>query len=252
MHLQRIFTKTYSEYLRKHINIDDYRQEVFPCDLKQVKLLANIYQPEGLIDRLDPNNDYQSGIAIYEAYRGISPLLASLPDLWIYLGHVDLFSYVQARHSEVLKETCTEDFVIDHWFQNRVSRFRMALPSGWWSVYLSIDNSREDPYELTKILYSNQEFRTNSFGSQILIRHREAMIGVLEFLSEHKELLEEGMNSRAQYIRILFNKIGGYKPIAFMDRQFFKDELEKRLGILSLRLSQDEVRNNPELYNAEI
>jgi hypothetical protein len=235
--------------LRKNIHVSDYQGEVFPYEPSKVKTLANVYKPEGLLDRLDPEDDFTSAIEIYKAYDTISPLLASLPDLWVYLAHVDLFPYVQKRHSDVLKDDVTEEYIVDHWFKNKVSLFRMAIPSAWWSVYLSIDNNRENPYELTEILFRNQELRTNSFGPLTLIRHKEAMMGVLEFLNEHQELLVDGMNMRAQYIRKLFNFIGGTKRLEFMPKVFFKAELEKRLDIISRKFTREEIQNNNELFN---
>ena len=249
MELQKVFKRSYMEELRKNIHICDYQGAAFPYDPTQVKSLANVYKPDGLLDRLDPDDDFESAKQIFEAYESVSPLLASLPDLWVYLGHADLFPYVQKRHSDVMNVNVTEDYIVDHWFKNKVSVFRMVLPSAWWSVYLSIDKTRSDPYELTEILFKNQELRTNSFGPLTLIRHREAMIGVLEFLKDHPDLLVDGMNMRAQYIRKLFNFIGGTKRLEFLDRSFFRKELEKRYDIISQKFSRDEIQNNNELFN---
>ena len=74
------------------------------------------------------------------------------------------------------------------------------------------------------------------------------MIGVLEFLKENPELLEDGMNMRAQYIRKLFSFIGGYKQLAFMDKNFFKEELEKRLDVISRKFTREEIQNNDKLF----
>lgn len=249
MELQKVFKRSYMDELRKNIHISDYQGESFPYEPSKVKTLANVYKPDGLLERLDPDDDFASAIEIYLAYENITPLLASMPDLWVYLSHVDLFPYVQKRHSDVFKEDITIDYIVDHWFKNKVSIFRMALPSAWWSVYLSIDRERENPYELTEILFKNQELRTNSFGPLTLIRHREAMIGILEFLKEHPELLYDGMNMRAQFIRKLFNLIGGYKRLECMNRDFFKRELEKRLDVISRKLTREEIQNNPNLFN---
>ncbi len=249
MELQKVFKHSYMNELRKNIHISDYQGDAFPYEPSKVKPLANIYKPEGLIDKLDPDDDFTSAKEIYQAYENVTPLLASLPDLWVYLAHVDLFSYVQHRHSDVFKDDITEEYIVDHWFKNKVSVFRMALPSAWWSVYLSIDKTRNNPYELTEILFKNQELRTNSFGPLTLIRHREAMIGVLEFLLEHQELLVDGMNMRAQYIRKLFNFIGGTKRLEFLGRDFFKAELEKRYDIISRKFTREEIQNNNELFN---
>ena len=249
MELQKVFKRSYMDELRKNIHVSDYQGEVFPYEPSKVNTLANVYKPEGLLERLDPEDDFASAIEIYKAYDMVTPLLASLPDLWVYLAHVDLFPYVQKRHSDVLKDDTTEEYIVDHWFKNKVSVFRMALPSAWWSVYLSVDNNRENPYELTEILFRNQELRTNSFGPLTLIRHKEAMMGVLEFLNEHQELLVDGMNMRAQYIRKLFNFIGGTKRLEFMPKDYFKAELGKRLDIISRKFTREEIQNNNELFN---
>lgn len=249
MELQKVFKHSYMDELRKNIHISDYQGEAFPYEPSKVKTLANVYKPEGLLERLDPDDDLSTAIEIYKAYEMVTPLLASLPDLWVYLAHVDLFPYVQKRHSDVLGDDVTEEYIVDHWFKNKVSIFRMAIPSAWWSVYLSIDKTRKNPYELTEILFKNQELRTNSFGPLTLIRHKEAMMGVLEFLQEHPDLLVDGMNMRAQYIRKLFNFIGGTKRLEFLPKEYFKSELEKRLDIVSRKFTREEIQNNNELFN---
>lgn len=250
MELQRVFKHSYMEDLRRHIHIADYQQEQFPYDETKTKHLANVYHPEGLLDKMDPDDDYKSAVALFEAYKNLTPLVASLPDLWVYLTHVDLFPYMQKRYPDVLGEKVNEDYIVQHWFKNAVSVFRMGIPGLWWSVKLSIDEEREDPYELTKILFKNQELRTNSFGPLALIRHKPAMQGILEFLKEHPELLGEGMNMRAVYIRKLFNNIGGYKPLAYMDKQFFKSVLERRLESISEKHSREELQTNKRLFQS--
>ena len=250
MELQKVFKRSYMEELKKNIQISDYQGENFPFDPSKVKSLANIYKADGLLERLDPDDDFTSAIEIYKAYENVTPLLASLPDLWVYLAHVDLFPYVQARHSDVVKDDVTEKYIINHWFENEVSLFRMAIQSGWGSVFLSKDNNRDNPYELTEILFKNQELRTNSFGPLTLIRHKPAMMGVLEFLKEHSELLEDGMNMRAQYIRKLFTFLSGTKRLEFLPKDYFKMELEKRIDVISRKLTREEIQNNNELFNA--
>ena len=250
MELQKVFTHSYMEKLRRNIHVSDYQQESFPYDATQVKKLANIYQPQGLLDQMDATDDYKSAVALYKAYSDLTPLVASLPDLWVYLAHVDLFSYVQKRF-DINNRGIDEKYIVNHWFKNEVNIFRQGLPGLWWSVYLSCDNERKNPFELTEILFRNQELRTNSFGPLLLIRHKPAMQGILEFFKDHTDLLGDGMNMRAQYIRKLFNNIGGYKPLAFMDKYFFRNELEKRLDIISVKYKREDIQNNKQLFNPQ-
>ena len=58
MELQKVFKKSYMEELRRNIHVSDYQGEAFPFDPSKVKSLANVYKPDGLLDRLDPEDDF--------------------------------------------------------------------------------------------------------------------------------------------------------------------------------------------------
>lgn len=244
MELQKVFKHSYMDELRKNIHISDYQGESFPYDPSKVKSLANVYKPEGLLERLDPEDDFTSAIEIFKAYDSVTPLLASLPDLWVYLAHVDLFPYVQKRWPKVLDGSADEQYVLNHWHEN--SHFmRTSFAGLWWHVFLTYDESRNNPYELTEVLFKSQDFRTLRFGELGLIRHKPAMIGVLEYLIENNEIMRNAFDARGQFISRYFNLIGGTKPLAYMDKQFFKNKLEKIKDKLLLINSINDVQNKP-------
>lgn len=246
MELQRVFKRSYMEQLRRNINIDDYRGEKFPYDATQVRPLANVYRPEGLLEKLDPEDDLKTAIAIYEAYPDLDPLVASLPDLWVYLAHTDLFPYVQKRWG---KENLKDSDVKNHWHENKDFFLRTIFAGFWWNVKLTCDDTRENKYELTEVLFQNAELRTTSFGELPLIRHKEAMIGILEFLKENPVLLKDGVNARIRFIRKLFNILGGTREIAYLERDFFKNELYQRLEIIRLIRKDEDVLNGSEIIS---
>ena len=244
MELQKVFKHSYMDELRKNIHISDYQGDSFPYDPSKVKALANVYKPEGLLERLDPEDDFTSAIEIFKAYDSVTPLLASLPDLWVYLAHIDLFPYVQKRWPKVLDGSADEQYVLNHWHEN--SHFmRTSFAGLWWHVFLTYDESRNNPYELTEVLFKSQDFRTLRFGELGLIRHRPAMIGVLEYLIENNEIMRNAFDARGQFISRYFNLIGGTKPLAYMDKQFFKNKLEKIKDKLLLINSINDVQNKP-------
>lgn len=243
MELQRIFKQSYAEYLRKHINISDYQQESFPYDPNMVKPLANIYKPEGLLEQLDPNDDFKSAIALFKAYEGLTPLVASLPDLWVYLAHVDLFPYVQKRWPKIMDKDVDINYVLNHWHENPHNFMRTTFAGLWWHTYLSYDKTRENPFELTEILFKSQDFRTLRFGELGLIRHRPAMLGVLEFLSENPVVMEKAFDARGQFISRYFNMLGGVKPLAYMDKEYFKQKLTEILPAILNVNSISDVQN---------
>lgn len=247
MALQKVFTPGYIQHLKSNIKIENYLGEAFPYDSKYTRQLAGVPHPEDLLSKLvpTPDGDLQSAIAIYEAYPNISPVLAQKDDLWVYLSHVDLFEYVQKRWA--IKGNAEEadkiTHIINHWHRNPKHLFRTSICGLWWQVYLTRDDSRQNPYELTEIYFqAGQDFHQR-FGELLTIRHREAMIGILEFLLEHKELTNKNFDPKGQYISQLFNLIGGTKALASLNRQFFKNELEKRLTKIASIQNRNEVQN---------
>lgn len=254
MALQPVFKRSYIEYLKTHIRPEDYMGDHFEYDRTQVVRLYGIPQPEDLIRKLDPtpDGDIQSAIAIYEAYKNITPLFAQQDDLWVYLTHADLFEYVKKRWPDVEhggRSGNNVDYITDHWFRNRFQFLRTSIAGLWWNIYMTCDTGRTNPYELSYLLFKNQEFRTSSFGELPLIRHKEAMIGILEFLQENKFLFDTGFNARARYIRHLFDVIGGYKNLSFMPRDFFKKQLYQHLKQIELMHDAKDAKAGAVIYN---
>ena len=227
-----------------------YGNSTFEIDQTQVKRLANVYAPEGLAERLTEiwENDFASAVAIYEAYKNISPLLASNEAFWAYLTHTDLFSYTQKRWPKVKEKECSSDYILDHWFLGVNGLLRNAVASMWWSVHNTIDETRENKYELTEVLFKNYTLRIVAFGSTLLIRHREAMIGIMSFLADNPDVTNNALEYRGQFITKYFNRIGAVKQLAFLKRDYFYATCEhmkdKILSVTSRKqLSDDSLYN---------
>ncbi len=253
MALQPVFKRNYIEYLRTHIRPENYKNDHFDYDRSQVVRLYGIQQPDNLLDKLDPSDkgDYKSAVAVFEAYKDISPLFAQQDDIWIYLTHVDLFTYVQKRWPEAQtggKSSSPEDYITDHWFRNRFNFLRTSIAGLWWDIYLTYDNERANPYELSEFLFRNQEFRTSSFGELPLIRHKEAAIGILEYLKDNEYLLSSSFNAKARFIRILFDIWGGYKNISYMSRDEFTKILYMNHELIESVRDVTEVKAGSEIY----
>lgn len=242
MELQKVFKKSYMEELRRNIQVSDYQGDVFPYDPSKVKSLANVYKPEGLLDRLDPDDDFTTAVELFKAYKNVTPLLASLPDLWVYLAHVDLFPYVQKRWYKVMEKDIDAKYILNHWHENE-HFMRTTFAGLWWHTYLTYDELRDNPFELTEVLFKSQDFRTLRFGELGLIRHKPAMIGVLEFLLENPEVYQTAFDARGQYISRYFNLLGGTKPLTFMERDYFKRVLYNIKPLLLEIKSVHDVQN---------
>ena len=250
MQLQKTFKENYMKTLRdavkSEIAIPLYGKETFQIDTTQVKRLANVYAPVGLAEKLNEvyEDDFKSAVAIFEAYEKISPLLASNEAFWAYLTHVDLFAYAQNRWPKVKENACSADYILDHWFVSANGVLRNAIGSMWWSVYNSIDDTRENRYELTEILFKNYTLRVVVFGSSMIIRHREAMIGILSFLFDNPDITNNALEDRGRFISKYFNRLGAVKQLAFLNRDFFYAKCEqlkdKILSVTSRNKLSDE------------
>lgn len=241
MALQKVFREAYVEALRSNIDPAKYAGESFEYDETQVHYMANVHQPDGLVDRMDEKDDLKSAIELYEAYQELTPLAASKNDIWTYLTHVDLFAYMQKRFPEVKEGNVDTKFIRERWFRNTQGTIRSSLAGLWWSVYCSVDESRTDKYELTRMLFQNDNIRTHYFGPSTIFRHREAVLGILEFLVENPDVSGVHFNSRCIYIAQYFNRLGAVKQLAYMDRNFFKEELMKKKPVLLTVTSKAQV-----------
>lgn len=247
MKLQKVFKESYVKDLRDKvkagISLSDYSKAKFPYNEKMVRSIANLYQPTNLLDKLDYTDDLISAKALYEAYPNMSPLLASNDCFWTYLTHVDLFQYVQARWPKVLRGEADKNYIESHWFQGGNTFQQTSLSGLWWSVYCTIDKSKDNnrKYEITDFFFSHIHYR--ELVGTTLFRHKEAVIGIMEFLMENPEIANSYSKWRIRFIMKYFNQLGAVKVLSYFNRDFFKAELKKKKDTLLYRIQEFEIEN---------
>lgn len=240
---QKIFRDRYVNELKKKVQsaeiLNYYKSIEFVYDKNEVLPVQNINIPKDLLGSLDVGNDFRTAIAIYEAYENLEPIQASDERLWTYLAHVDLYPYMIERWPEVYKGDSINPskYILDHWFlisSAQSNLLRHALSGLWWSVHLSVDDERENKYELTEILFRQLDFPTRTLGTYKLGRHKEAVLGILEFIQENEDLFKTKFEPKTRFVTKHLNVIGGVKPLSYFRRDFFKSELEKVSDSISL------------------
>lgn len=231
MLLQRTFKKNYVEALldavRNGQNLDLYAQDSFDYDAEQVVMIPNLAYPEGLIDKLvpTPQGDFDSAVAIYEAFPNLTPLQAADKSFWTYLTHVDLFEYVQKRYPKVKDEGFNSiPYIVDHWFCGSDWYWRHPIASLWWFVHQTIDENNGDKYKYTRFFFSSFGFRTN-FAKYSIARLKEAVFGYFDFLMENPEITAQFLKPRNLFITKHLNKMGGARLLSVLPREAFKEEL---------------------------
>lgn len=253
--LQKTFNKAYKDKLRADVESGQslalYRADKFEVDPNGVRSIVNLWRPDGLAEKMvpQPDGDFQSAIALYEAYPGLSPLIASSEAFWAYLTHTELFAYVRNRYPKADTEKAGKEYILDHWFFGDKGVFRNALASLWWTIHLSVDNTRADRYELSKVFFRDYSTRSTFLAPTFFIRHREAMIGVLEFLLDKPEVLKTSPRLRFRFIAKYFNRMGAVKQITYLDRCYFRSECERIYPLLMQVNSEEDVSNGRLLYS---
>lgn len=231
MLVQHSFKKAYSEELaervRQGLDLELYAQEEFSYDKSQVVILPTLPHPEGLSEKMIPTTqgDFQSAVALFEAYPKLTPVQASDRSFWIYLAHVDLFRYVQQRFSKIKEQGFNNSqYILDHWYFAQGSIMH-SLAGLWWLTYLTVDeDSSSERYKYTKVIFQDYTMRTN-LAQYAFARHKEALFGYFQFILDYPEVFSSFFKSRNRFITKHFNKIGGSRLLSTLPREYFYDEL---------------------------
>jgi len=172
-------------------------------------------------DRND-NSEFQVAKILWENTKYLTPYQASDIGFWNYLNHFTFYSFLQKRWP-----INNINDILNHYIQKSSSQASLidyTLSGYWWSIYLTVDYKRENPFELTEILFQNSSFRTKNFGGTKIFRHRDAVIGTLEFIAENN-LNKSNFEDNSRAISVFLTLLGGTKPLGYFDKDWFKAKL---------------------------
>lgn len=273
MAYQKLFRTKYVDQLidqvNNGINLERFYGSRFNYDESQVLSVPKIFQPEGLLYKMNPDDNCSTGIALFEAFPTISALQAADNRLWIYLAVADLFPYVRKKWAPQLPDPDDPDRMEKmisniriHWFGLQKDSYtfnpmRHALSNLWWSVYISVDRKAqtlEDKYKYTKLLFKNETFRTRT-ATGFLGRNREALYGILDFMEKCPEMFGGKKETAFNEITKFLNYLGGGIQLSFMKRDFFLDQLMSNRELLLSRIGERNGTNTseePKPYTADM
>lgn len=241
--LQKTFKDSYTKQLIDGVKsgrtLPDYALDTFQIDETQLRKIAGVYTPKGLQERLleaarkdGKLHGAEQAIILFEAYKNITPLIASDESFWAYLCHTELRKFAQHEWPWD-KNKHNANYALTHYFFGK-NYSRNALASLWWSVYLSYDYEREergeDPYTLTRVFFKNFSLRTTWLT--VILRIPNALHGILEYLHMHPEIIETNVETRGLFISKYFNMLGATKQLSSLPKSFFVDEMNKLYPII--------------------
>lgn len=223
----KLFTFDYIDELQRkvivHEEIDDYFLDFFPKKDSYPKGSSKIFMPKDFNLKMPEKSnhyDYENSISLYENLQGMNETKASDPRLWTYLTHAIFWEYMHRRWNleniENVKSRIVDRYHLK--YLKLESLVRNGIARLWWFAHLTIDDSRKDKYELTKVLTGKQDIIVGilerTFGSNKNIR-----IALLEFLSKNPEITDKQDRWRELFKQT--NLLGGVKNLPFLN----KDEI---------------------------
>jgi len=225
----KVFTESYTDKLyrdvKSTVNIENYFKHTFPYEERFPKGGTNIFISDDF--DLDPEkSDLENSILLYEELK-LNETQASDPRFWTYLSHVTFWKYMRKRWAieNVRKNDNPIGRVIDRYLlinPRLESLTRNGISRLWWYAHLTKDNSREDNYELTKILLTRAEIPVGLLERTIGI-NGNMRTAILEFLNENTDILSNEDLTR-ELLRAI-NLYGGTKLLPLLEIQEIKKVL---------------------------
>jgi hypothetical protein len=181
-------------------NLDAYRSGttdslISPGDCR----VSNIETapPPVLDDLADDKDDAAATQRVFQWLSRLTPVQAADERLWVLLTHRYFANYVHVRWGGGLQRAeKASELVLRRWFfrggglatfvQNAISRL-------WWFGYLTYDDRRDNPFELTDVLLSLQDIQT-AFLERSLGRCRPLLKAVLETIKNHESEFQKAPN----------------------------------------------------------
>lgn len=166
-----LFMKTHLEDITNKIieNEDNtWIQELFPSPIfVDKKIFVPDFNLTDNPDSKDKDIDFENSIKIYESLKSVPNFILCDDRFWLWL-HLDKF-YTIVRKMMKINGVST---IRDHWLHAGGTRrgiFFGVLSRCYFRVALTVDNSLQDKYELTKWIINNplrfREFTWRNFSS---------------------------------------------------------------------------------------
>lgn len=175
--------------------------------------------------------DFENTKIVYSALKGLTPAQAADERLWAYLTHTTFWSYMRRRWpvERALKEKNPADIVRERYFfmsnRNR-ALVRNGIARLWWYGYMSYDDTRKDPFELTAVLLRDLDYAQNLL-ERSFSNNRNITLATLSALKE-REKNGKRLPSRKEFRMLMKHliRLGGVVLLDVLDRE----ELERTVS----------------------
>jgi len=177
----------------------------------------------------DPKNDFQNTCHIYEALKNLSSVEAANERLWSFLSHGPYWKYNTERwnNGKIQTRFFFKSKGIGGLVLNGISRL-------WWFGKVTYDESKSDPWKLTKVLLSSQDIQTGLL-QRTIGRSKTILTAALNFFHDKQNEIDElGTSGTIQDLSKSLNLAGGAYLLDAMNENQITKFLDISLNSIKL------------------
>jgi hypothetical protein len=163
--------------------------------------------PPALVISDEPTNDAENARRVFNWLRHLTPAVAMELRLWSHLTHYVFSDYMRARWPAVTETLVQRRYLFEG--NSFAALSRNGISRLWWAAYLTRDEKRGDPFQLTDILFLRQDIQV-AVLERAMGKCRAIRVALLEFVRDNQGWLsEQSFGRRIQFIAKEVNLLGG-------------------------------------------
>jgi hypothetical protein len=181
--------------------------------------------------------DFENTKIIYDALKGLTLAQATDERLWASLTHFTFWKYMRARWA--IEETTSKklnDYIKERYFvlpHHARGLIRNGIARLWWYGYVSYDEKRSDPYELTRIMLKKLDIPESLLG-RAFSYNRNITMNILEIIAELDSIgkpfyKRDPFRDLMKYI----NQLGGVTVLDALDKSDLEGIMHPKIEKLS-------------------
>jgi uncharacterized protein DUF6339 len=171
--------------------------------------------------------DAENARRVYSWLRNLTPSVAMEERLWAHLTHCVFAEYMAIRWPAKNEGVVCRRYLFEG--NSFAALARNGIARLWWAGNLTHDETRSDPFELTKVLFMRQDIQV-SLLERTIGKCPNVRTTVLEYLRDNGSRLSE--DSFGRRIQLLLKELNLWGGVAILDA-LPKNEIEnflKRFG----------------------
>lgn len=181
--------------------------------------------PPVLLTSAEPADDAENARRVFNWLRHLTPAVAMELRLWAHLTHCVFADYMRVRWPAVNETLVQRRYLFEG--NSFASLSRNGIARLWWAAYLTRDEKRGDPFELTDILFLRQDIQV-AVLERAMGKCRGIRVALLEFIRDNQDWLsEQSFGKRIQFIAKEVNLLGGVAVLDAVPDGEIRSFLEK-------------------------